>query len=87
MAHAPLTNERVRSGKVVLDIKRVCLTEDQLFQLCSDNRDLRMELTAQKELIIMPPAGLNSSWRNAIFTTELTLWAINYVIGLAFFWY
>ena len=75
MARVPLAKEQVASTKLVLNVENVGLTEEQFFQLCSDNRDLRMELTAQKELIIMPPAGLNSSWRNNILSTDLTIWA------------
>ena len=74
MVRVPLTKDQVASTKLVLNVENVGLTEEQFFQLCSDNRDLRMELT-QKELIIMPPAGLNSSWRNNILSTRLTNWA------------
>jgi Uma2 family endonuclease len=31
------------------------LTDEQFFQLCQNNRDLRLERTAEGELIIMPP--------------------------------
>lgn len=31
------------------------LTDEQFFQLCQNNRDLRFERTATGELIIMPP--------------------------------
>ena len=75
MARMPLTRKQVAPTKLVLNVEKVGLTEEQFFQLCSDNRDLRMELTAQKELIIMPPAGLKSSWRNNILSTRLTTWA------------
>ena len=33
------------------------LTEDQFFELCQLNRELRIERTAQGELLIMPPTG------------------------------
>jgi Uma2 family endonuclease len=82
MARAPLTNERVSSGKVVLNVEKVGITEDQFLQLCRDNRDLRMELTAQKELIIMPPAGLNSSWRENMVCFRLTEWALKDGTGI-----
>jgi Uma2 family endonuclease len=75
MARLPLTKEEVNPAKVVLKFEKVGLTEEQFFRLCSDNRDLHMELTAQKELIIMPPLGLNSAWRENILTTRLTNWA------------
>ena len=34
------------------------LTDEQFFQLCQHNRDLRLERTAQGELIIMPPTQM-----------------------------
>ena len=39
-------------GKDIID-----LTDEQFFQLCQNNRDLRFERTATGELIIMPPRG------------------------------
>jgi Uma2 family endonuclease len=69
---------------MVLNVGKVGLTEDQFFQLCRDNSELRMELTAQKELIIMPPAGLNSSWRENILCTALTIWAAKDGTGVVF---
>jgi len=83
MVRVPLTKDQVASTKLVLNVENVGLTEEQFFQLCSDNRDLRMELT-QKELIIMPPAGLNSSWRNNILSTRLTNWAEKDGTGIVF---
>ena len=75
MAREPLVKEQIIPSKLVLNVENVGLTEEQFFRLCSDNRDLFMELTAQKELIIMPPVGLNSAWRENILTTRLTNWA------------
>ncbi|MFM7788154.1 MAG: Uma2 family endonuclease, partial [Microcystis panniformis] len=31
------------------------LSDEQFFQLCQDNRDLRLERNAKGDLIIMPP--------------------------------
>jgi len=75
MARLPLTEEQVSSTKVVLKLGKVGLTDEQFWQLCRDNGDFDMELTAQKELIIMPPVGVNSAWRENILTTRLTVWA------------
>lgn len=60
------------------------LTEDQFFQLCQNNRDLRLERTAQGELIIMPPTGWGSGNRNAKLTARLEIWAEADDTGLAF---
>src|SRR6266571_9122328 len=84
MARVPLTKEQVASTKLVLNVENVGLTEEQFFQLCSDNDDLFMELTAQKELIIMPPAGLNSSWRLTMLCYRLTDWALKDGTGIVY---
>jgi Uma2 family endonuclease len=73
MARQPLTKEQVTPPNVVLKFGKIGLTDEQFFQLCCDNGDLQMELTAQKELIIMAPAGIKTSWRENILATELTI--------------
>ena len=84
MARVPLTKEEVAPTRLVLNVEKVGLTEEQFFQLCSDNRDLRMELTAQNELIIMSPTGLKSSWREIVLSTELMIWARRDGTGIVF---
>ena len=44
------------------------LTDEQFFQICRNNRDLRLERTAEGELIIMPPTGWESGNRNSRLT-------------------
>ena len=53
----------------------VRLTDDQFYELCRLNRELRIERTAQGGLSIMPPAGGDSSALNAEITMQLGLWA------------
>lgn len=60
------------------------LTEDQFFQLCQNNQDLRLERTAQGELIIMPPTGWGSGNRNGRLTQRLFNWTDADGTGLAF---
>jgi Uma2 family endonuclease len=50
------------------------LTNEAFEQLCQNNPDLRLERTAQGELIAMSPAGSESGNYNAELTTDLTLW-------------
>ena len=76
MARVPLTKEEVAPTRLVLNVEKVALTEEQFLQLCSDNRDLRMELTAQKELVIMPPVGYERGQRESILLYRLTDWAL-----------
>src|SRR5206468_5288746 len=84
MARTPLIEQQVTTGSFILNVENVGLTSDQFLQLCSDNRDLRFELTAQKELVIMPPPGADTSRRNVIITTELTIWARKDGTGITF---
>ena len=60
------------------------LTDEQFFQLCQNNRDLRLERTAEGELIIMPPTGWKSGNRNGRLTQRLFNWAEADGTGLAF---
>jgi Uma2 family endonuclease len=67
-----------------LSVQRTRLTKKQFARLCQENRDLRFELTAQQELVIMPPAGSETGWRNGILTSYLVTWARSDRTGLAF---
>lgn len=62
----------------------VCLSDDQLFAFSLLNRDLRIERNAQGELIIMPPAGGETSERNAEITMQLRQWAKREGEGVTF---
>lgn len=84
MARTPLVEEQVTASCIVFNVENVGLTSEQFFQLCSDNRDLRFELTARKELLVMPLPGPDTSRRNAIITTELTIWARKDGTGITF---
>jgi Uma2 family endonuclease len=60
---------------VALDVHSVRLTDEQFYRLCQDNEDLRLELTADGELIIMAPTGGTTGVRNATIGARLTVWA------------
>jgi Uma2 family endonuclease len=53
----------------------VAMNEDQFFDFCQANRELRIERTADGDILIMCPAGWSSGRRNAIITTRLSNWA------------
>ena len=53
----------------------LCLTDDQFYEFCQINKELRIERTAWGGLLIMPPTGGYSSERNAEVTFQLRLWA------------
>ncbi|MBH8566000.1 Uma2 family endonuclease [Nostoc sp. CENA67] len=60
------------------------LTDEQFFQLCQANRDLKFERTATGELIIMPPTGGETGNRNAGLTAQIWIWNEQYKLGIAF---
>ncbi len=60
------------------------LTDEQFFQLCQHNQDLRIERTAQGELIIMPPTGWGSGNRNGRLNQRLFNWTDIDGTGIAF---
>ena len=69
---------------LALNVKSVGFTDEQFYLLCRDNPDLRFELTAQKELIVMPPTGAKTGWRNSKLTQRLANWAEEDGTGLTF---
>ena len=70
--------------RLVLNVRALKVTEDQLLQLCSDNGDLRIELTANRELVIMPPNGLEGSWQEGELYLQVGNWAKQDGTGRAF---
>ncbi|MBD2184001.1 Uma2 family endonuclease [Planktothrix sp. FACHB-1355] len=60
------------------------LTDEQFFQLCQDNRDLRFERNANGELIIMPPTGGETGNRNAGLTAQVWIWNDQSKLGMVF---
>jgi Uma2 family endonuclease len=60
------------------------LTEEAFYQLCQHNPDLKLERSAQGELVIMPPTGGESGRRNAEITIDLGLWNRQTQLGYTF---
>ena len=60
------------------------LTDEQFFQLCQNNGDLRFERTASGEIIIMPPTGGETSNRNIELAYQLQAWSRQNNLGKAF---
>lgn len=60
------------------------LTHEQFWDVCQDNPELRLELTSDGELIVMPPAGSKTGHRNAGLTGQLVTWARQDGTGIVF---
>ncbi|MBD2485928.1 Uma2 family endonuclease [Planktothrix sp. FACHB-1365] len=60
------------------------LTDDQFFELCQNNRDLKFERTASGVLTIMSPTGGNTGRRSIKIATQLEIWSSKTNLGEAF---
>ena len=60
------------------------LTNEQFEQFCAQNRDLRIELTAEGIIEIMPPTFSQTGNKNIKITTQLELWTSDKDSGFAF---
>lgn len=60
------------------------LTDEQFFNLCQINSDLRLERTAEGDIIVMPPTGGETGTRNTSITGQLYVWTKQDGTGTAF---
>jgi Uma2 family endonuclease len=84
MAQTHSTIEENSPSWLMLNVESVHLTDGQFYRLCQDNPDLRFELTAQRELVIMSPTGSKTGWRNSKINQRLANWAEEDGTGISF---
>jgi Uma2 family endonuclease len=84
MPSVPLTEQDVSADWLVLNLQEVRLSDEQFVALCADNRELHLELTAQKELVIMTLPGGKTGRRNDIISRYLANWADKDKTGITF---
>jgi Uma2 family endonuclease len=75
----------VENSPLVLHLHPVInLTDEQFFEFCQINRDLRIERTATGELLIMPPTGTETGGRNFRLNGQLYNWTEQNGTGVGF---
>lgn len=82
-----MTRIAISSTPVPLDLEvgsALQLTDDELFELCARNRELRIERSAEGNLIVMTPAGGASGHRNFEIVGALRDWAARDDTGVGF---
>jgi Uma2 family endonuclease len=62
----------------------VKMTDDQFYQLCQDNPELKLERNQWGELIVMSPTGGETGKRNAKMTARFVLWNEQTELGEVF---
>ncbi len=60
------------------------MSDELFFDFCQTNREWRIERNALGEVLIMPPAGEETSRGNAFLTTALNTWALQDGTGVVF---
>ncbi|MFM9837498.1 MAG: Uma2 family endonuclease [Cyclobacteriaceae bacterium] len=62
-------------GSILLDTRSLGgFTDDEFYQFCLDNPDLKFERDAQKNIIIMANTGGKTGIYNSEVNAELTIW-------------
>ena len=71
---------------ILVDISRVKLriNHEEFERLCQDNPNLRLELTANGELVTMAPAGYTSSEKNGDLFGQVWYWNLKIRSGRVF---
>ena len=64
--------------------KGLRFTDDEFFEFCQENRDLRFERNTNGEIIIMAPTGGTTGDKNGELTTDLKMWNRQTQRGKAF---
>ncbi len=67
-----------------LNLESIALTDEQFFQLCQNNRDLKFERNANGDLVIMSPTGGETGSYNAGLTAQLWNWNTQTKLGKVF---
>jgi Uma2 family endonuclease len=84
MAKVPFLAEHANMPRIMLNVESVGLSPEQFFRLCRDNPELRLELTARKEIVIMSPTNSKTGKKNAQITFQLVRWSNEDGSGVAF---
>ncbi|MBN3911176.1 MAG: Uma2 family endonuclease [Nostoc sp. NMS1] len=60
------------------------LTDNQFYQLCRENPEIKFERNARGELLIMPPTGGETGNRNFEISVEFGIWNRQTQLGICF---
>ncbi|MCT0254188.1 Uma2 family endonuclease [Synechocystis sp. CS-94] len=71
-------------GFLTIKLDPLNLSDEQFYQLCQNNRDLRFERNSQGDLLIMSPTGGETGNRNLEIAYQLQAWNRAKKLGVAF---
>lgn len=73
-----------QQGIIVLRLPGSGMTDEEFFEFCQLNRDLRIERNAEGQIIIMSPTGGQTGNWNSEINAELVIWNRNHKLGKTF---
>lgn len=79
MTFADLDNQLLLQGPALAR-----LTDEEFYDLCQHNPTLRLERTADHNIIAMPPAGSESSRKSSEIIFQLMLWNRQHQLGYVY---
>jgi Uma2 family endonuclease len=72
------------TSSLTLSLDQVALSDEQFYNICQNNRELKFERTTQGDLIIMSPVGGESGNREADLLIDLGIWNRQTKLGFIF---
>jgi len=69
---------------LTINASKAALTEAQFYDICRQNEELRFEMTAQGDLIVMPPVGGLSGSRESDLNADVQIWNRRTGLGQVF---
>jgi Uma2 family endonuclease len=72
------------STTLALSFPGQSMSDDEFFEFCQLNRELKMERTSTGNIIIISPTGSETSCWNFEFNGELAIWNRQHKLGRAF---
>ena len=69
---------------ITINLNSIKMTDEQFYELCQNNRDLRFERNVEGKLIIMAPTGGGTGKRNFDLNLQLGKWNEQKQLGICF---
>ncbi len=69
---------------ITINLNSIKMTDEQFYELCQNNRDLRFERNVEGKLIIMTPTGGGTGKRNFDLNLQLGKWNEQKQLGICF---
>ncbi len=67
-----------------LDFHSARLSDEQFEELCRNNRDMKFEMSAKGELILVAPTSPDSGWKNSDLNLQVGNWSKEDGTGIVF---